>query len=155
MASTYLSRIWPADEDSAPPKRISTPAGLRLSVILDKGELGSSLSVPLPSPKPPRLVLPEESNQVIVTHEVDVQTSERYPGKTRNPTPSPPYSQSMFSENSKSLLTDERPTERPPPSTARQWFRRRMFIALGVGFAVLLAMIIGLAVGLSKKHHNA
>jgi hypothetical protein len=152
MSANYLSRLWPREEDSAPPKRISTPAGLRLSVILDKGELGSSLAAPPHSPKPPRLVTPEESYSVTVTHEVDVQSTRRFPDKTRNPSPSPPYSQSLFSEKSKSLLTDERPAERPRPVAARQWVRRRLFIILGVAFAVLLALIIGLAVGLSKKH---
>jgi hypothetical protein len=151
MSANYLSLLWPRDEESAPPKRISTPAGLRLSVILDKGELGSSLAAPPRSPKPPRLVLPEESYSVTVTHEVDVQSTKRYPDKTRNPSPSPPYSQSLFSEKSKSVLTDERPNERPH-SAARQWVRRRLFVILGVAFAVLLALIIGLAVGLSKKH---
>ena len=147
MSANYLSRLWPREEESTPPKRISTPAGLRLSVILDKGELGSSLAAPPHSPKPPRLVLPEESYSVTVTHEVDVQSTKR----TRNPSPSPPYSQSLFSEKSKSVLTDERPNERPHPA-ARQWVRRRLFVILGVTFAVLLALIIGLAVGLSKKH---
>jgi hypothetical protein len=154
MSSNYLSRLWPREEESAPPKRISTPAGLRLSVILDKGELGSSLAAPPHSPKRPRLVLPEESYSVTVTHEVDVQSTKRFPDKTRNPSPSPPYSQSLYSEKSKSVLTDERPTERPQPA-ARQWIRRRMFAILGVAFAVLLTLIIGLAVGLSKKHHKA
>jgi hypothetical protein len=149
MSTNYLSLMWPRQEEMPPPKRISTPAGLRLSVILDKGELGSVLAQPSRSPGPPRLVLPEESNQVIVTHEVDVQSTERFPGKTRNPSPSPPYSQSLYSE--KSVLTEERPTQRQQPAT-RQWLRRRIFIILGITFTVLLALIIGLAVGLSKKH---
>jgi hypothetical protein len=154
MSSNYLSRLWPREEDSAPPKRISTPAGQRLSVILDKGDLGSSLAGRSHSPKPPRLVVPEESYQVTVTHEVDVQSTKKVADKTQNLAPSPPYSQSSFSEKTKSLSTVEHPVERPQPAT-RQWFRRRLFILLGVGFAVLLALIIGLAAGLSKKHHNA
>jgi hypothetical protein len=154
MSTNYLSHLWPREEESAPPKRISTPAGLRLSVILDKGDLGSSLAAPPHSPKPPRLVLPEETYSVTVTHEVDVQSTKKFPDKSQNPTPSPPYSQSQFSEKSKSVLTDERPLERPRPA-AQQWWRRRLFLILGATFVVLLCFIIGLAVGLSKKHSKS
>jgi hypothetical protein len=151
MSSKYLSRMWPRREDGPPPKRISTPAGMRLSVIVDKGEFMQGPFQSPRSPRPPQLVLPEEVQGVIVTHEVDVQSTKKFPDGTRNPSPSPPYSQSIFSE--KSVSAEERPTQRRP--AAQLLLRRRLFIILAVAVTVLLALIIGLAAGLSKKHTKA
>jgi len=67
------------------------------------------------------------------------------------PTPSPPYTQSVFSEKSVFAASAQEQDQTKKRKGFVGGFPKRVLIALVVLLLVLLALIIGLAAGLSSK----
>ena len=150
MAGVFSKRKWvkPVEGEEFPaPKRISTPAGMRLSVILNdntRKNLQSSRSN-VPAPLSISREIPEEP----FTAYGDVESFTKEPNSAKTTSTPRAYSLSVYSE--KQAL----------PENGSKKRRRGLFgafdkttcvIILVVFTVLLLAAVIGLAVGLTRKH---
>ena len=149
-----IPKMWlRTGEDELPPqKRISTPAGMRLSVIMNEVRPGPSsprLHSTRSFTRPQRLSITKGTTIVVSPPEDEV------PGDHEKSTGTASPGYSNFSE--KSALTEIHPLERryetetdtPTPPKRKS---KRFWLIVIVGILLLLALIIGLAVGLSQKH---
>lgn len=119
-------------EELPAPKRISTPAGLRLSTILENGDNHAKSST-----RPNRLSL------------------NRPPILVEDPTEgSSPPSQgySFVSDKSAHAVSAPARINSLRSNATRRGGWKRLVLFIGVGVLALIALIVGLAVGLSYQH---
>jgi hypothetical protein len=151
-------------------KRIQTPAGARLSHVLNAD---ASLLVPSPrTPKTPKspLTLAKSAGAVIVTREVDVESfrQSQLRRNTQGTTQLSPIAASMpdqtslFSEKSLFAGSDveggkarwQRPAGCFGASSLRDVKRgQRFWVLIALGVLAILGLIIGLSVGLTMKSY--
>jgi hypothetical protein len=160
------------DDSEAAPKRISTPAGLRLSSIInteaketpESPSFASRFSNSSFSPRRLSLNAGKRFSGIRVVDDVTVEEQRSkfkedlssLKGVAATIPPSPEYGGSSNSEKSVHLLPDS-PSEKTVDQARNKntTSRRRIIIALVILFLILLAVIIGLAVGLSTKKHKS
>jgi len=133
-------------EDLPEPKRISTPAGLRLSTILENGDQakGPSKLKRLSFNKQPVLV--EDPNE----------TSGAVEAGSLAPPPAQGYTYSIFSDKSATVVSGPikpEPVDKDNFITRRGGWRRLALI-VGLVLLVILALGVGLGVGLKHRHHS-
>jgi hypothetical protein len=149
MAGVFSSRKWSQQDDELPaPKRISTPAGLRLSVIMNNSGKRKSLqsikSLNLPSPLP----LAKEA-PILVRHDIDVESLHKEPNSAKTTSTPEAYSRSLVSEKSIFAYVEPKPKRK---GVLGAFDKRKCILILGVVSLLLAALVIGLAVGLTRKH---
>lgn len=184
MSGYLSSRRWPKPGDDGPiPKRISTPAGLRLSEVMNERRQSDTSELPLSPVTPtvaPRISFSKNAgNSLIGIRVVDTDLEENSQPEAENshqqsphrdspksskksvpavaaasgaPSPSSPYTQSFFSE--KSAPDAQQPARKKRLGCFAGLITKRTVLLLGVLVLILLAAIVGLAVGLSKKHSD-
>jgi len=121
-------------EELPAPKRISTPAGLRLSTILENGDNQAKSPT-----KAKRLSL----NRPPVLVEDPTEESS---------TPSQGYSYSVVSEKSAHAVSSPARLDNLRNNVKRRGGWKRLVILVAVGVLALTALIIGLAIGLTYQH---
>lgn len=121
-------------EELPAPKRISTPAGLRLSTILENGD--NQVKSPT---RPKRLSL----NRPPVLVEDPREGSS---------TPSQGYSYSVFSDKSAHAVSSPARLNSLKSNVTRRGGWKRLVLFVGVGVLALTALVVGLAVGLTYQH---
>ena len=149
MAGVFSSRKWSKqlEGDELPaPKRISTPAGMRLSVIMNDSSKRKSLqsikSINLPSPLPI-----SKEGPIVVQHDIDVESLHKEPNSAKTTSTPHAYSHSVVSE--KSVFAEEQPKR---TRVLGPFGKKKCILLLGISFLLLVALVIGLAVGLTRKH---
>ena len=150
MAGVFSSRKWSKqlEGDELPaPKRISTPAGMRLSVIMNDSSKRKSLqsikSINLPSPLPIT-----KEGPIVVQHDIDVESLHKEPNSAKTTSTPHAYTHSVVSE--KSIFAEGQPKRTKGRGLGGFGKRKCMFI-LGISSVLLVALVIGLAVGLTRK----
>ncbi|TLD38460.1 hypothetical protein E2P81_ATG01003 [Venturia nashicola] len=123
--------------DLTPPKRISTPAGMRLSVIMENGGDFHSL------PKRTSMFSSKGSSKTLITSPRKDSTA------TNEDIGTGGYSPSVFAE--------KRPPSSQQTNQAGGFFQRRggwkrILTLLAVLLICIIAIAVGLAVGLKKSH---
>jgi len=121
-------------EELPAPKRISTPAGLRLSTILENGD-----------------------NQAKSPTRAKRLSLNRPPTLTEDPredpsSPSKGYSYSDFSDKSAHTVSSPARLDSLRSNVKRRGGWKRLVLFVGVGVLALTALVVGLAVGLTYQH---
>jgi hypothetical protein len=150
MAGSFLPRKWSRtiDPDDLPAtKRISTPAGMRLSVIMNNSD-SKSLQSSRGSHVPPQLPIMRETTFGFVSEAADVESLPKEPDSAKTTSTPRAYSPSITSE--KKPVEGKGPTRRKRGALGSA-SKRKCMVMLGVVSILLLALIIGLAAGLTLK----
>lgn len=132
-------------EELPAPKRISTPAGLRLSTILENGDQA----------KPPTKNKRFSFNKSPVLVEDPQEGASTVGASTLGAsTLSQGYSYSIFSEMSATVVSGPANAEERKNGSfvTRRGGWKRLALLLLLGLLALIAIVVGLAVGLT--HHN-
>lgn len=155
-------------EDEPPSKRISTPAGQRLSMVLESSHIRSKPSKPEPKSKIEVTTTSTYCNDpthqhigpTIHVHEqrkpgfLSVITGGRLGDTPRESLENEMYNNSNLSV---SVWSDphtprsEKFTPVKPVGNGRRWGRKRVVLIAAVVIALIVALAVGLAVGLKKK----
>lgn len=138
----FLSRGWTNEpSDLSPPKRISTPAGMRLSVIMENG--GNLHG----RPKRNSLFSSKASSNTLIDTpgRASTVTSEDVRGGASG------YSYSIFAE---------KPSPSEVGSTREGFWQKkggwkRILILLALLLLSIIAIVVGLVVGLKKSNHSS
>jgi len=120
-------------EELPAPKRIATPAGLRLSTILENGDTQAKSQT-----KPKRL----SNRPPILVEDLGESSS----------TPSQGYSYSVWSDKSAHAVSGPARLNSLRSNVTRRGGWKRLVLFVGVGVLALTAVIVGLAVGLTYQH---
>jgi hypothetical protein len=133
-------------EELPAPKRISTPAGLRLSTILENGDQAKppTKNKRFSFNKPPVLVEdPQEGASTVGASTLGASTL------------SQGYSYSIFSEKSATVVSGPAKGEGSKNGSfvTRRGGWKRLALLILLGLLALIALIVGLAIGLTH-HHN-
>ena len=138
----FISRGWSNEaSDLSPPKRISTPAGMRLSVIMENG--GNLHG----RPKRNSIFSKASSNTLIETpRRTSTVGSEDIRGGASG------YSYSIFAE--KPSLS-EQGSQKAGGFFQRKGGWKRILILLALLLVSIIAIVVGLVVGLKKSNHSS
>jgi hypothetical protein len=132
-------------EDLPEPKRISTPAGLRLSTILENGDQAKGPS------KPKRLSFNKQPVLLEDPHENPGAVDADSLGL---PVPGQGYTYSIFSDKSATVVSGPM---KPEVNDKANFMTRRggwKRLALIVGLALLIVLALGVGLGVGLKHHS-
>lgn len=163
MSAGFHARKWSRQEadDLPAPRRISTPAGMRLSVIMKDIETGQPAPVSPVSPKignrPPQLTFNKETTTVRVVEEEDEDAESIQKESQSAKTSSTPraYATSLFSVDSEPaahVVEEKQKDPKKAPLIAMSIAGRRKCIIFSVvAFLMAFSLIVGLAVGFSHK----
>jgi hypothetical protein len=167
MSTVFTAGKWRKDDVPLPaPKRISTPAGMRLSVVMNETTAKNIASPISPSqekkeylPQIPSLpYLPSPTVRVVEESDEDEESVQKQPDSAKSAVAPLAYAESVYSQPSvPSIFAQEEPKARKREGLVplaifdrRRWSE---WALLGLVAAVIvLGVVIGLAVGLTKKH---
>jgi len=164
MSGAFHARKWSRQEadDLPAPRRISTPAGMRLSVIMNENDIGkpapSSPVSPKVSNRPPQLSFNKETTTVRVVEEEDedVESVQKEPNSAKTSSTPRAYASSLFSDDSEPAVPVEEKKQQDEPKKLGLIAisiagKRKCLIFSVVAFLMVFSLVVGLAVGLSQK----
>jgi hypothetical protein len=167
MSNTFAAGKWRKEDAPLPaPKRISTPAGMRLSVVMNESTI-QNIASPISPNQEKKEYLPQIPSypylssptvRVVEESDEDAESIHKQPDSAKSAILPLPYAESVYSQPSlPSIFAKDDPKERKPGrlTTLAILDRRRLpkWAFLAIVLAILiLGVVIGLAVGLSKKH---
>jgi hypothetical protein len=136
----FLSRGWSNEpSDLSPPKRISTPAGMRLSVIMENGgNLGGR-------PKRNSIFSSKTSSNTLIDRASTVGSEDIRGGASG-------YSYSIFAEKPS---PSEEGSHKAGGFFQRKGGWKRLLILLALLLVSIIAIVVGLVVGLKKSSHSS